>query len=425
MLVNDEEKGGERMNIMNVQASHMPIQQTSSKSVGESSGKFGSMLSNNVSNLSTTSVGGETTEIGDNGIEEELASLLEILLIGDFRDVEQGEQLVEEMLYTTASFEEHPLLKELIGMGESQSIEEMLASLLAGGSERETIEVGNMLQQLQQFIATLNEGETLPFVRDQTSAVETILKFSKMYTLMKNHLDLSHEQVENMDQLEKALEKLTSKLEEIVQSVSKDKGNAVTLLLGRQPFANVVQSSQSQTSTTGIQSESVGIHNPFMNMSKVEQYVLNTQSTKTSSDSDALLKSFENILSKAKFTNQNGIQKLLIKLNPENLGTLRIELMQREGIMMARIIASSNGAKELLDGQLHGLKQAFSNQNIPVEKIELSQQFSNLSQERNLQREQFQQQGGNERPEQSFDREEELEEDFQQTFEEAILQVKV
>ena len=199
----------------------------------------------------------------------------------------------------------------------------------------------------------------------------------------------------------------------------------MTLLLGRQPFANVVQSSQSQTSTTGIQSESVGIHNPFMNMSKVEQYVLNTQSTKTSSDSDALLKSFENILSKAKFTNQNGIQKLLIKLNPENLGTLRIELMQREGIMMARIIASSNGAKELLDGQLHGLKQAFSNQNIPVEKIELSQQFSNLSQERNLQREQFQQQGGNERPEQSFDREEELEEDFQQTFEEAILQVKV
>ena len=321
MLVNDEEKGGERMNIMNVQASHMPIQQTSSKSVGESSGKFGSMLSNNVSNLSTTSVGGETTEIGDNGIEEELASLLEILLIGDFRDVEQGEQLVEEMLYTTASFEEHPLLKELIGMGESQSIEEMLASLLAGGSERETIEVGNMLQQLQQFIATLNEGESLPFVRDQTSAVETILKFSKMYTLMKNHLDLSHEQVENMDQLEKALEKLTSKLEEIVQSVSKDKGNAVTLLLGRQPFANVVQSSQSQTSTTGTQSESVGIHNPFMNISKVEQYVLNTQSTKTSSDSDALLKSFENILSKAKFINQNGIQKLLIKLNPENLGT--------------------------------------------------------------------------------------------------------
>ena len=64
-------------------------------------------------------------------------------------------------------------------------------------------------------------------------------------------------------------------------------------------------------------------------------------------------------------------------------------------------------------------------QNIPVEKIELSQQFSNLSQERNLQREQFQQQGGNEKSEQFFDREEELEEDFQQTFEEAILQAKV
>jgi len=413
------------MNIMNVQSSNMPIQQTSSRTVGESSGKFGSMLSDNVANLSTTSVGGETTESSVNESGEELASLLEILLIGDLRDVEQGEQLVEEMLYTTAPFEKHPLLKELIGMGESQSIEEMLTSLLAGGSEQETIEVENMLQQLQQFIATLNEGEALPFVRDQMSVVETILKFSKMYALMKNHLDLSHEQLENIEQLEKSLEKLTSKLEELVQSSSKDKGNVASLLLGRQQFTNIVQASPSQKSTTGIQSESSGIHNPFMTMSKVEQYVLNTQNIKTSGDSEGLLKSFENILSKAQFTNQNGIQKLLIKLNPENLGTLRIELVQREGVMMARIIASSNGAKELLDGQLHGLKQAFVNQNIPVEKIELSQQFSNLSQERNLQREQFQQQGGNEKSEQFFDREEELEEDFQQTFEEAILQAKV
>ena len=262
---------------------------------------MGSTLSDSMwricqSAVGEASVGGETTESSVNESGEELASLLEILLIGDLRDVEQGEQLVEEMLYTTAPFEKHPLLKELIGMGESRSIEEMLTSLLAGGSEQETIEVENMLQQLQQFIATLNEGEALPFVRDQMSVVETILKFSKMYALMKNHLDLSHEQLENIEQLEKSLEKLTSKLEELVQSSSKDKGNVASLLLGRQQFTNIVQASPSQKSTTGIQSESSGIHNPFMTMSKVEQYVLNTQNIKTSGDSEGLLKSFENIL---------------------------------------------------------------------------------------------------------------------------------
>lgn len=411
------------MNIMNVQVSSRQIQPTTSRTAGESSAVFGSMLSNNVTNLSTTSVGGNTTKNLENG--NELASLLDILQIGDISDIEQGKQLIEEMLYTTASFEEHPLVKELIGLESSQSLEQVLASLVAEGSEQEVMEVESILQQLQQFIAIVNDSKTLRFDRAQMPAVETLLKLSKMYTLMSNHLDLSYEQVENINQLEKVLEKLTSKLEGLVQSVPKDKGNAATLLLARQPFANVAQTSQSQTGTTGIQSESAGIHNPFMNMSKVEQYVLNTQNIKTSGDSEALLKSFESILSKAQFTNQNGIQKLLIKLNPENLGSLRIELVQREGIMMARIIASSNGAKELLDGQLHGLKQAFVNQNIPVEKVELSQQFSNLSQERNLQREQFQQQGGNEKTEQAFDREEELEEDFQHTFEEAILQAKV
>ena len=55
----------------------------------------------------------------------------------------------------------------------------------------------------------------------------------------------------------------------------------------------------------------------------------------------------------------------------------------------------------------------------------ISQQFANLSQDSNLKREQFQQQRGNENTEQATDNEEVVDEDFQNTFEEAILQVKV
>ena len=256
---------------------------------------------------------------------------------------------------------------------------------------------------------------------------------------MKNQLDLSAKQVEQLNQLKQSLDQLALKLEAILQSTVKSASNTA-FLLNRQNYVptNVIQSALSTTgeavsnpfvsewrssavSASNI-SEGIGTYNPFMNMSKTEQYILNTQNIKYTESAEQLQKSFESILSKAQFSNNNGVQKLLIKLNPENLGTLRIELLQRDGIMTARIIASTAGAKELLDDQLNGLKQAFVNQNIPVGKIELSQQFMDLSQERNLKREQSQQQNSEQHQQQT---EEELLEDFQNAFEEALLQEEV
>lgn len=84
-----------------------------------------------------------------------------------------------------------------------------------------------------------------------------------------------------------------------------------------------------------------------------------------------LMEQFKQVMQKAGFGKVNGTEKLMIRLQPEHLGTLKIELLQKDGMMTARIIASSAVAKEMIDSQLNQLRQSFTAQNLQVEKIEI------------------------------------------------------
>lgn len=91
---------------------------------------------------------------------------------------------------------------------------------------------------------------------------------------------------------------------------------------------------------------------------------------------ESFVQQFQNLLGKSQFSSMGSLSKLFIKLYPEHLGSVRIELLQQNGVMTAKIMASSASAKEMLDSHLQGLKQAFHSQNIQVDKIELSQSLS-------------------------------------------------
>src|SRR5690606_8181470 len=68
------------------------------------------------------------------------------------------------------------------------------------------------------------------------------------------------------------------------------------------------------------------------------------------------LREFSNILSRANFQSNIQTNRLFIKLYPEHLGTLQIELLQKDGLMTARLMTSTNMARDILHSQLHQLK---------------------------------------------------------------------
>ncbi|MEK4906882.1 flagellar hook-length control protein FliK [Niallia sp. FSL M8-0099] len=98
---------------------------------------------------------------------------------------------------------------------------------------------------------------------------------------------------------------------------------------------------------------------------------------------------FAKLLANSTFTKTGDMQKLSIRLAPDHLGSIRIEITQNEGNMIARIITANSEAKDVLEKQLTSLKHGLSAQNLQVDKMDIV--VSSQPQER-LQREQQQQQ---------------------------------
>ncbi|PLR87466.1 MULTISPECIES: flagellar hook-length control protein FliK [Bacillus] len=114
----------------------------------------------------------------------------------------------------------------------------------------------------------------------------------------------------------------------------------------------------------------------FQQISRPEQLAMTLSQNGRPVSAEQLLQQFESLLAKSQFTKGAGTQKLFIKLYPEHLGALRIELIQKEQSIVAKILTSTAVAKDALETQLQGLKQALSAQNIQVERVEITQQQS-------------------------------------------------
>lgn len=89
--------------------------------------------------------------------------------------------------------------------------------------------------------------------------------------------------------------------------------------------------------------------------------------------SETLMKEMQALMKRSNFGQVGGSNRMLIKLYPEHLGQIRIELVETNGIMTARILASTALAKGLLDSQLHQLKHAFNQQNLQVDRVDIAQ----------------------------------------------------
>lgn len=174
------------------------------------------------------------------------------------------------------------------------------------------------------------------------------------------------------------------------QTVSAANPDAMTTVKVTELFSKIVTELQTMSEPTTkpkLQVFQQVIHRVMPKLEEsvaTETVVSNTQSSKTETititlpsakpaQSEALLKEMQAILNKSQISNVAGLTKLAIKLYPENLGTIRIEIVQQNGVLTARLLASTQAGKELLDQNVHQLKQAFVQQNIQVERLDIAQ----------------------------------------------------
>lgn len=102
----------------------------------------------------------------------------------------------------------------------------------------------------------------------------------------------------------------------------------------------------------------------------LKQFELHVQPEIKGDSTKTFVQEIEKIILGGKFSaSTNGMAKLNIRLTPEHLGTLNIELISKNGELSAKIITSSLGAKELMESHIHLLKNNLSTSHIQLDRV--------------------------------------------------------
>lgn len=348
-----------------------------------------------------------------------LQELIQFLQIGDISEIDGGLQLGRDVLLEGKQIGSHPIVELLLkgGLIDEKSLGKLVEELKETGQfidSEDDLSVENIFFPIGAFdllsiikaIAGMKD-EQLPKV--DLGSASNIIKYAKIQEFLTAFQDMSSEKAAVNSELKNLLTTIAGKIQSLLENDARKKSGGTS-------FAKVVGSDRSQNldmlkgvfarlsgevneakanSGLNLGNESFQVKQLDMNpsqpyhfqISKLEQFVLTIEKSSQPVKQEQFIKAFESVLNKANFTNGNGMQKLFIKLNPEHLGALRIEIIQKDSVLIAKIMATTAKAKDLLESQIQGLKHAFNGQNLQIEKIEVSQAMNSFTQERFLQRE--------------------------------------
>lgn len=357
-------RGGEKVNVGFIQALHGSMPESNVR--GENlqardvAGKtaFGSVLSNitsgqqnTVDNLGTN----ESEALMDNAILSIFsATTVEELIAG----LEPGEVSFSDLIAKIT-----PLLEQA-GLSES----EILAASTATDLWSLLTIVDEIGPKLFAEIASALEGKgAIP--KEQAIELLTVLKTVAIMTPEK---DLTMIQEQQLFSLQGFLASAGDRFESTLHT-NQSRNNVVNLMEASQVIRFVVPNETNEQNLKDTPKEMV--HQPITNaFAAMRTEVAPAElESRNNARNETLLREMQAIFKRSNFGHTGGTNRLLIKLYPEHLGQVRIELMQTNGVMTARILASSALGKEMLDSQLHQLRSAFLQQNLQVERIDISQ----------------------------------------------------
>ncbi|KRF68162.1 hypothetical protein ASG99_01370 [Bacillus sp. Soil768D1] len=411
---------------------------------------FGSVLQSAVGADSASPLDTESLRLSNEGLST-LKDLLDILKLNSLSDLEEESVAEDPLVNNQGDVRTHlfQLLKRLSGNNE-ETLTEFFTTMEEINLEQEPEDLrldsqsllsANVMElyTILKQVASLSEEEWKQLPLEGTA---NLLKLVKLHDLLSENKDMTQDEATIHKQMKNLLEEISGKLEKWLPnqhhktntnldfSLLLEKGQNKTLETVKSAFSQLTGSdkvSKDGTNSTGLTLKTADSSNyqgsgmSFL-MTKLEQFVLTAAKGGQTVSQEEFVKQFESILSKANFTGANGVNKLLIKLNPEHLGSLRIELIQKDGMMTAKILATSAQAKDMLEKQIHGLKQAFNGQNIQIEKIEVSQAYNAFNSEKFSQKDADEQNRQQENKRESND---EIESEFTGSFAEALLNLEV
>lgn len=377
------------MNIASLQAMAGMNVKTSSNNVQSlqpATSSFGSVFSSIAGNVPLAVA--PVQELPVNGItDESMMAIFKATSIEELgsaiKDLTGGESKLDS-ISNLGNLEE---LASLLELEPKQLIESLLQLLKQAGLDEEEL---SAVSNTNDFWTVLNAIDKVApqFFGQLTDALEgkggipkqqavELLTLLKTAELVAPTTDLLMKQEQQVFTLQAYLATVGEHCEKVLNSNSSGKSGTVQLveLKNVVRFVVPVEAGRTMTDdgTTKDASHQVASSAFGTVVTAKGELTLTEVENRNNARNEALMKEMQTIFKRSNFGQTDGTNRLLIKLYPEHLGQVRIELLQVNGIMTARILASTALGKEMLDSQLHQLRSAFLQQNLQVERIDVSQ----------------------------------------------------
>lgn len=365
------------MNIAMLQTVKMPKQDFQSnigKSEMPDSKAFGSVFNSMITKSSAPTA--KQPEMTEPPLAESISGILEEDSLESLLE-QLGVELDESGLFALVGEESTPIaldelmtldnLTQLLGITKaelSQIIEQLL-----GDAKQEITDVWSLIEQapniLNEVLAAVQKPEQNNV---QPKELQQIVQLLKLAQLAGSKVDTVYQQEIQLASLKDALLALAN---EAQKSAGTEQSTVKTTT-----FQQVVQQGQQSTQN---QQTTVKVETDTQTAGHLQQQVTQTKTVTVTlpaekpAQSDALIKEIQNLINRSQLSGQPGNMKLFLKLFPENLGQIRIELVQKDGVMTARLLATTAMGKELLENNINQLKAGFVAQNIQMERIDVAQ----------------------------------------------------
>lgn len=350
------------------------------KSTQTSSEKFGAVFSEAMSTNQKPKVQQNEQSSTDLQKAEEVLNAESLEEVLDILDIPHDDaMLFVEINQQTIPVEEMMNVEDLAGLLgiEVEDLKSIVEELL--GEELQTDDIWAMLEQAPNLlgqIMTALQGEHQVPPHDAAKA----LQFLKLAQLIGEKTDTVFGQELQLTQLKESFEQVVVQ----VQPTSLQETPKTPVF--QQVVQQVVQQVTQQTTKQEVDTtqSSTPLHQQLATPTKTVSITLPAERP---AQSEALLKEIQNLINRSQMSNSQGTMRLMLKLYPENLGSIRIEIMQKDGVLTARLLATTSAGKQLLDSNLHQLKSAFVAQNIQMERIDVAQSLQDA--DRNMRDQSF------------------------------------
>lgn len=366
---------------------------------------FGSVFNSMVSKSSAPTA--KQAEVSEPPLAESISGIVEEDSLESLLE-QLGVKMDESGLFALVGEESTPIaldelmtldnLTELIGMTKeelSQIIEQLL-----GDTKQEITDVWSLIEQAPHILNEVMAAVQKPEQNNvQPKELQQIVQLLKLAQLAGSKVDTVYQQEINLASLKDALLALANEAQKLAgteQSTSKTT-----------TFQQVVQQGQQTTVKVETDTQTAGHLQQQVTHTKTVTVTLPAEKP---AQSDALIKEIQNLINRSQLSGQPGNMKLFLKLFPENLGQIRIELVQKDGVMTARLLATTAMGKELLENNINQLKAGFVSQNIQMERIDVAQSLQDAdrnARDQNFFNNFFRQKDGEEKQDNNEDKPEE------------------